>query len=111
MSDQPEVVSLFRKPQYDWLKKQLEGYLKGGSTTGAAIPTGEAKAEEEQKAKEGDFKLKNEAKEEKPVEVKTVSKKVAKSTTTRFDDLFGGEESESADSSKKVEEEKFPWEQ
>ena len=112
LSDQPDVISLFRKPQYDWLKKQLESYLKGGSTTGAAVPTGEAKAEEEQKAKEGDFKLKNEAKEEKPVEAKAAPKKTAKSTTTKFDDLFGGDdEDKPADADKAGAEDKFPWEQ
>lgn len=93
LTEQPKVLDLFRKPSYDWLKKQLKAYLEGKPAVDEAV----AAVENAKSAA---------APEEKKVEEKSAPKAaVKKSVTTKFDDLFSDDEdnSESKD--------KLPWEE
>lgn len=89
LKDQPKVLDLFRKPQYDWLKKQLKAYLEGKPA-----------AEEQPAAAEN--KEEAPAKEEKKEEAPKAETKVRaggpaapkKSTASKFDDLFKDDEDE-----------------
>lgn len=105
LTEQPKVLDLFRKPQYDWLKKQLKAYLEGkpaaeeSESNTAAAPKEEAKAETETPAKE----------EAKPAPKKAAAPVAApkKSVTNKFDDLFKDDDDATEAEGK---EEKLPWE-
>lgn len=100
LTEQPKVLDLFRKPQYDWLKKQLKAYLEGKP---AAEETEAPKAEE----KAAEEAPKEEAKETKPAPKPAVKPAPKKSTAAKFDELFKDDEDEGNDEGK---EEKLPWE-
>lgn len=85
LTDQPDPKTLYRHSEYDYVKKQLETYLKGGNLAGEATPVGEKK----------DTTETTQAKVEQPVKepVKPVFKaKVVQTTASKFDDLFGDSE-------------------
>lgn len=98
LTEQPKPLDLFRKPTYDWLKKQLKAYIEGKPAAEEPDqPKEEAPKEEAPKA---------EVKEEKKAAPAAPKKAAAKkSVTTKFDDLFDegdDKEAEKAD--------KLPWE-
>lgn len=95
LTEQPKPLDLFRKPTYDWLKKQLKAYVEGKPVEDTPSPTEEKKEE----APKTEFKVQEEASKPAP---KSAPKK---SVTTKFDDLFSDDEDKSAG-----EEEKLPWE-
>lgn len=95
LTEQPKPLDLFRKPTYDWLKKQLKAYVEGKPVEDTPSPTEEKKEE----APKTEFKVQEEAPKPAP---KPAPKK---SVTTKFDDLFSDDEDKSAG-----EEEKLPWE-
>lgn len=95
LTEQPKPLDLFRKPTYDWLKKQLKAYVEGKPVEDTPSSTEEKKEE----ASKTEFKVQEEAPKPAP---KPAPKK---SVTTKFDDLFSDDEDKSAG-----EEEKLPWE-
>lgn len=95
LTEQPKPLDLFRKPTYDWLKKQLKAYVEGKPVEDTPSSTEEKKEE----APKTEFKVQEEAPKPAP---KPAPKK---SVTTKFDDLFSDDEDKSAG-----EEEKLPWE-
>jgi hypothetical protein len=98
LTEQPKVLDLFRKPTYDWLKKQLKAYLEGKPAAEESTSTSETKEEKKEEAKP---ETKFEVKKEKPAAKKAEPKK---SVTNKFDDLFkDDEEGEGAEG-------KLPWE-
>lgn len=109
LENQPKPIDLFRKPDYNYTKKQLENYLNGKATTGPAVPSGDEK-EDESKSKDGDFQLK--AKDVKVEQPKQPAKKVStkESTASKFDDLFGDEGDTDPAGSAEGTNDKFPWE-
>lgn len=103
LTEQPKPLDLFRKPTYDWLKKQLKAYVEGKPVeeTTAEAPAEAPKAEEAPKPKT-EFKV-----EEKPAAPAKAKATPKKSVTTKFDDLFTDDE----DGKKGTQEEdKLPWE-
>ena len=96
LTEQPKPLELFRKPTYDWLKKQLKAYIEGKPAVEEAENKEEVK--EEPKPEAAKFEVKEEKKAT-AAPKKTVAPK--KSVTTKFDDLFDDKE-ESGD--------KLPWE-
>lgn len=101
LTEQPKPLDLFRKPTYDWLKKQLKAFVEGKPVEDAeasAETKEEAPKEEKKEAPKAEFKM-----EEKKPAAKPAAPK--KSVTTKFDDLFSDEaEGQTAD------EDKLPWE-
>ena len=101
LKEQPDPLDLFRKPTYDWLKKQLKAFVEGK-------PVEEAPKEEEAKEEAPKAEVKEEAPktEFKVAETKKAAAKPApkKSVTNKFDDLFKDDE-EGED-----KEDKLPWE-
>ena len=95
LTEQPKPLDLFRKPTYDWLKKQLKAYVEGKPVEDTPSSTEEKKEE----ASKTEFKVQEEAPKPAP---KPAPKK---SVTTKFDDLFSDDEDKGAG-----EEEKLPWE-
>lgn len=95
LTEQPKPLDLFRKPTYDWLKKQLKAYVEGKPVEDTPSSTEEKKEE----APKTEFKVQEEAPKPAP---KPAPKK---SVTTKFDDLFSDDEDKGAG-----EEEKLPWE-
>ena len=91
LTEQPKPLDLFRKPTYDWLKKQLKAYVEGKPVEDTPSSTEEKKEE----APKTEFKVQEEAPKPAP----------KKSVTTKFDDLFSDDEDKGAG-----EEEKLPWE-
>lgn len=96
LKEQPKPLDLFRKPTYEWLKKQLKAYIEGKPTTE------ELPEEKKDEAPKAEFKV-EEKKEEKPVAKKAAAPK--KSVTTKFDDLFSDD-----DEKPQSDEDKLPWE-
>lgn len=96
LKEQPKPLDLFRKPTYEWLKKQLKAYIEGKPTTE------ELPEEKKDEAPKAEFKV-EEKKEEKPVAKKAAAPK--KSVTTKFDDLFSDD-----DEKLQSDEDKLPWE-
>lgn len=99
LTEQPKPLDLFRKPSYDWLKKQLKAFIEGKPVV-EDEKSEETKSEAKEEAPKTEFKMKE---EKKP----TASKKAAapkKSVTTKFDDLFNG------DDDKEESGDKLPWE-
>ena len=91
MKDQPDPTELFRKPDYNYIKRKLKEYLDP-STASEPAEKVEAKVDEDVK--------KVAPKEETPAELKlntttapATKKAVQKSTTSKFDDLFGDDSS------------------
>lgn len=103
LTEQPKVLDLFRKPQYDWLKKQLKAYLEGKpAAEEAEAPKAEEKAEEAPKADTA-----AEAKP-KPAAPKMVLKK---NTTSKFDELFkDDDEDKESPKGEEDDDDKLPWE-
>ena len=101
LTEQPKPLDLFRKPTYDWLKKQLKAFVEGKPVEDAEAPAEtkeEAPKEEKKEAPKAEFKME----EKKPAAKPAASKK---NVTTKFDDLFSDEaEGQTAD------EDKLPWE-
>ena len=96
LKEQPKPLDLFRKPTYEWLKKQLKAYIEGKPTTE------ELPEEKKDEAPKAEFKV-EEKKEEKSVAKKAAAPK--KSVTTKFDDLFSDD-----DEKPQSDEDKLPWE-
>lgn len=86
LTEQPKVLDLFRKPTYDWLKKQLKAFIEGKPDVPVAADEKAAPAAEEAP--------KEEAPAAKPVAKKPVPKQ---SVTTKFDDLFKDDDEEGTD--------------
>lgn len=91
LKDQPDPTELFRKPDYNYIKKKLKEYLDPSTATESTEKV-EAKVDEDVK--------KVAPKEETPAELKlntttapATKKAVQKSTTSKFDDLFGDDSS------------------
>ena len=91
LKDQPDPAELFRKPDYNYIKKKLKEYLDPSTATESTEKV-EAKVDEDVK--------KVAPKEETPTELKlntttapATKKAVQKSTTSKFDDLFGDDSS------------------
>lgn len=91
LKDQPDPAELFRKPDYNYIKKKLKEYLDPSTATESTEKV-EAKVDEDVK--------KVAPKEETPAELKlntttapATKKAVQKSTTSKFDDLFGDDSS------------------
>lgn len=91
LKDQPDPTELFRKPDYNYIKKKLKEYLDPSTATESTEKV-EAKVDEDVK--------KVAPKEETPTELKlntttapATKKAVQKSTTSKFDDLFGDDSS------------------
>ena len=91
LKDQPDPTTLFKKPDYDYIKKKLKEYLDPSTATESTEKV-EAKVDEDVK--------KVAPKEETPAELKlntttaTATKKaVQKSVASKFDDLFGDDSS------------------
>lgn len=91
LKDQPDPAELFRKPDYNYIKRKLKEYLDP-STAAESTEKVEAKVDEDVK--------KVAPKEETPAELKlnttaapATKKAVQKSTTSKFDDLFGDDSS------------------
>lgn len=103
LTEQPKPLDLFRKPTYDWLKKQLKAFVEG-----KPIEDAEASAETKEEAPKEEKEKKEAPKAEFKMEEKKPAAKPAapkKSVTTKFDDLFSDEaEGQTAD------EDKLPWE-
>lgn len=79
LKEQPKVLDLFRKPQYDWLKKQLKAYLEGKpAAEEQPVEKEEASSKEEESPKPVT----------KPESKPKVSKSPKVSTASKFDDLF-----------------------
>lgn len=104
LTEQPKPLDLFRKPQYDWLKKQLKAFIEG-KPAADDVPAADEKAAEAPKEEAPKTEFKVEEKKAEAPKAKSTSKK---SVTTKFDDLFGDEEDE-AKSNKS--DEKLPWEE
>ena len=98
LTEQPKPLDLFRKPTYDWLKKQLKAFVEGKPVEDA--PSAPAVEEKKEEAPKTEFKVQEEASKPAP---KPAPKK---SVTTKFDDLFSDDEDKVAD-----KEEKLPWEE
>lgn len=86
LTEQPKVFDLFRKPTYDWLKKQLKAFIEGKPDVPVTADEKAAPAAEEAP--------KEEAPAAKPVAKKPVPKQ---SVTTKFDDLFKDDDEEGTD--------------
>lgn len=100
LTEQPKPLDLFRKPTYDWLKKQLKAFVEGKPVEDT--PAAEEKKEDKkEEAPKTEFKVQEEA--PKPAPKPAPAPK--KSVTTKFDDLFSDDEDKGAG-----EEEKLPWE-
>lgn len=103
LTEQPKPLDLFRKPTYDWLKKQLKAFVEG-----KPVEDAEASAETKEEAPKEEKEKKEAPKAEFKMEEKKPAAKPAapkKSVTTKFDDLFSDEaEGQTAD------EDKLPWE-
>ena len=91
LKDQPDPTELFRKPDYNYIKRKLKEYLDPSTATESTEKV-EAKVDEDVK--------KVAPKEETPAELKlntttapATKKAVQKSTTSKFDDLFGDDSS------------------
>lgn len=91
LKDQPDPTELFRKPDYNYIKRKLKEYLDP-STAIESTEKVEAKVDEDVKRVA--------PKEETPAELKlntttapATKKAVQKSTTSKFDDLFGDDSS------------------
>lgn len=99
LTEQPKPLDLFRKPTYDWLKKQLKAYIEGKPVADEEKPE-ETKEEVKEEASKAKFEIKEEKKPAAaPKKAAAASKK---SVTTKFDDLFDEKEGEPED--------KLPWE-
>lgn len=98
LTEQPKALDLFRKPTYDWLKKQLKAYVEGKP---AVEETPAAAATEEKEAPKPEVKV-----EEKKPEAPKAKPATKKSVTNKFDDLFSDDDK--AEGSEK--EDKLPWE-
>lgn len=102
LTEQPKPLDLFRKPTYDWLKKQLKAFIEGKPVTeetAETAPAKEEKAAPKEEAPKAEFKV-----EEKRPAAKPAAPK--KSVTNKFDDLFKDDEPEGETS----EDDKLPWE-
>lgn len=97
LTEQPKALDLFRKPTYDWLKKQLKAYVEGKPTAEEAP----AAAPEEKEAPKPEVKA-----EEKKPEAPKAKPAAKKSVTNKFDDLFSDDDK--AEGSE--QEDKLPWE-
>ena len=91
LKDQPDPAELFRKPDYNYIKKKLKEYLDPSTATESTEKV-EAKVDEDVK--------KVAPKEETPAELKlntttapATKKAVQKSMASKFDDLFGDDSS------------------
>lgn len=91
LKDQPDPIELFRKPDYNYIKKKLKEYLDPSTATESTEKV-EAKVDEDVK--------KVAPKEETPAELKlntttapATKKAVQKSMASKFDDLFGDDSS------------------
>lgn len=91
LKDQPDPIELFRKPDYNYIKKKLKEYLDPSTATESTEKV-EAKVDEDVK--------KVAPKEETPTELKlntatapATKKAVQKSMASKFDDLFGDDSS------------------
>lgn len=91
LKDQPDPAELFRKPDYNYIKKKLKEYLDPSTATESTEKV-EAKVDEDVK--------KVAPKEETPAELKlntttapATKKAVQKSKASKFDDLFGDDSS------------------
>lgn len=99
LTEQPKPLDLFRKPTYDWLKKQLKAFVEGKPVEDT--PAAEEKKEDKkEEAPKTEFKVQEEA--PKPA-AKPAPKK---SVTTKFDDLFKDDD----ESGEAKDDEKLPWE-
>lgn len=109
LTEQPKVMDLFRKPTYDWLKKQLKAYISGAPAE--AEGSGDKKeetAESESKQPEAK-KAEPEAKEAEAPKPKSAAKQGKKAVTNKFDDLFKDDD-EGGTASTEDDDEKLPWE-
>lgn len=91
LKDQPDPTELFRKPDYNYIKRKLKEYLDPSTATESTEKV-EAKVDEDVK--------KVAPKEETPAELKlntttapATKKAVQKSMASKFDDLFGDDSS------------------
>lgn len=103
LKEQPDPLDLFRKPSYDWLKKQLKAFVEGKPVESEA-------PKEETKEEAAPAAPKEEVKEEAPkTEFKVAKPKATKkSATTKFDDLFKDDEKEGEEAAE--DDDKLPWE-
>lgn len=99
LTEQPKPLDLFRKPTYDWLKKQLKAFVEGKPVEDTPA-TEEKKEDKKEEAPKTEFKVQEEA--PKPA-AKPAPKK---SVTTKFDDLFKDDD----ESGEAKDDEKLPWE-
>lgn len=101
LTEQPKPLDLFRKPTYDWLKKQLKAFIEGKPVEDTPAEKEEKKEEKPaEEAPKAEFKV-----EEKKAEAPKAKAAAKKPVVTKFDELFEGD-----DEPKKDEEEKLPWE-
>lgn len=107
LKEQPKPLELFQKPTYDWLKKQLKSYISGApvveTTEESAEKPAEKPAKEEAAPEKETPKAEFKMKEEKPA--KAAPKK---SVTTKFDELFDGDEDKQNGNGEEAD--KLPWE-
>lgn len=97
LSDQPEVIKLFRESTYEYIKKQLENYLMGKDLNGAAEPEGEKKPSPGQEAASKlALKVEQPAAEPaaEPEPAKPAAPAAKSSVTAKFDDLFNDSDDE-----------------
>lgn len=80
LQEQPKPLDLFRKPTYDWLKKQLKTFIEGGVPS--SEPTEEVKEEKVEEAPKAEVK---EAPKPAPVAKPKAS---AGTKASKFEDLF-----------------------
>lgn len=107
LKDQPEPISLFKKPDYEYIKKKLKEYLNPNAVAEEKSETVETKVSEDVTKVTAPKVEAQEVKAEQPVKrvmtlVEGLPKK-ANATMAKFDDLFGSD-GDTAD-------EKLPWEE
>lgn len=89
LKEQPKVLDLFRKPTYDWLKKQLKAFIEGKPVDNTPA---EGEAKEAPKAEE-----KKETKVEEKPKAAPAPAAPKKSVAKKFDELFTDDENEQKD--------------
>ena len=103
LTEQPKVLDLFRKPSYDWLKKQLKAYISGDAPVEAEKASEEPKKEDsEEKQPEAPKPDLGEKAQPKSAAAPAAAKG-KKGVTNKFDDLFKDDDDAEDD-------EKLPWE-
>lgn len=85
--NQPKAIECFRKPDYDYIKKNLQAYLAGK-------PVDEQSVKSEETSEEKPQTVPVSVEEKKKTSFEVSKPKASQSTSKKFNDLFGDEDSD-----------------